>query len=383
MLEQRFWKGRFMLATRQQVEDGDWWDDNRVALAVSMNAGCFHEVGNTRDQGWFAYPVGRRAMNIPIMSKKRCVQRTRSCLPHILAVLACGKNVAVHCLNTCHRGPAGFMLLVMSLYPHDIKPEMAPNVLRAIKAKWDRTSSVLLQARRPDRPRDAALWDRCHELVKDVLPGVRVPNHILRGGPPAATGGWTVEQVRHWEQVACIIEGPVEKPRLAQLMLLLSDGQKGLAQGLPVAELAEVHEEWRRSYGPDGNKGQGQKGETRGGKSGKGKGGKVTEAKGGETRGGKSGKIGKIGARAEVNQGSAHVPEIFCVLFFLIEVDILSAHVPYFFRDRFPAGRSCSGTEEEHSLPEHMRGTLPVHFGHHFSTHTRHMLKQIVSPHNF
>ena len=338
MLEQRFWKGHLMLATRQQVEDGDWWQDNSVALAVSMNAGCFHEVGDTRDQGWFAYPVGRRAMNIPITSKKWCVQRTRSCLPHIVAVLACGKNVAVHCLNTVHRGPAGFMLLVMSLYPHDIKPEMAPNVLRAIKAKWDRTSSVLLQARRPDRPRDAALWDRCHELVKDVLPGVRVPNHILRGGLPAATGGWTVEQVRHWEQVAGIIEGPVEKPRLAQLMLLLSDGQKGLAQGLPVAELAEVHEEWRRSYGPDGNKSQGRKGETRGGKSGKGKGGKVTEAKGGETRGGKSGKgkggkvteakggetrggksgkIGKIGARAEVNQGSAHVPEIFCVLFFL------------------------------------------------------------------
>ena len=198
---------------------------------------------------------------------------------------------------------------------------------------------------------------------------------------------------------------PDQRAQLAQLTLLLAESQRGLAQGLPVAELAEVHEEWRRLCGPDGNKGQGQKGgetrggksgkgkggkvteakggETRGGKSGKGKGGKVTEAKGGETRGGKSGKIGKIGARAEVNQGSAHVPEIFCVLFFSIEVDILSAHVPYFFRDRFPAGRSCSGTEEEHSLPEHMRGTLPVHFGQHFSTHTRHMLKQIVSPHNF
>ena len=132
--------------------------------------------------------------------------------------------------------------------------------------------------------------------MKDVLPGVRVPNHILCGGPRAATGGWTVEQVRYWEQVAGIIEGPAGKPQLAQLMLLLSEGQKGLAQGLPVAELAEVHEEWRRKYGPDGNKSQGWKG---------------------ETRGGKSGKIGKIeGARAEVTQGSGHVPEIFCVLFF-------------------------------------------------------------------
>jgi len=257
-------------------------------------------------------------------------------------------------------------------------------------------SNALLQHTRPDRPRDADLWDRCRELVKDVIPSVRVPNHIVHGGPPTATGGWTVEQVKHWQQVASIIEAPAEeKPRLGQLMLLLSESQRGLAQGLPVAELAEVHEEWRRLYGPDGakNKGQGhgkdqQKGkgkvkskfaEAKGGK-----GGKVTEARGGETRGGKSGKIGKIeGARAEVTQGSAHVPEIFCVLFFSIEVGILSAHVPYFFRHRFPAGRSCSGTEEEHSLPEHMRGTLPVHFGQHFSTHTRHMLKQIVSPHNF
>ena len=53
MLEQRFWKGQLMLATRQQVEDGDWWQSHNVALAVSMNAGCFHEVGDVRDRGGF------------------------------------------------------------------------------------------------------------------------------------------------------------------------------------------------------------------------------------------------------------------------------------------------------------------------------------------
>ena len=142
-------------------------------------------------------------------------------------------------------------MLVLSLYPHDIKPEMIPNVFRAIKEKWPRMSNVLLQHTRPDRPRDADLWDRCRELVKDVIPSVRVPNHIVHGGPPTATGGWTVEQVKHWQQVASIIEAPAEeKPLLGQLMLLLSESQRGLAQGLPVAELAEVHEEWRRLYAP-------------------------------------------------------------------------------------------------------------------------------------
>ena len=105
-LEERFWKGGLMLVTRKQIEDPDFWTSHNIALAVSMNGGCFHEEDND-NEGWFLYPMGRKAMNIPISSKERRVQRTRSCLPHILAALAAGKNVGLHCLNTVHRGPLG------------------------------------------------------------------------------------------------------------------------------------------------------------------------------------------------------------------------------------------------------------------------------------
>ena len=116
------------------------------------------------------------------------MQRTRSCLPHVVGVLACGKNVAAHCLNTVHRGPVGCGMLALTMCPHVMDEAMPKHVMRVIKRKWNRMSPAVLQDRRPRDHRDALLWDRFHELVADVIPTSRVPDCILRGGPPSFSG---------------------------------------------------------------------------------------------------------------------------------------------------------------------------------------------------
>ena len=96
----RVWKGKLLLVTRKQIEDGDFWKEHDIVLAVSMNGGCFKDG----PKAWFEYPVGRKALNIPIAYDEGRVPRMRFCLPFIMAALAAGKNVALHCLHTVHRG---------------------------------------------------------------------------------------------------------------------------------------------------------------------------------------------------------------------------------------------------------------------------------------
>ena len=302
VLAPRFFKGRLMLVTRKQVEDHTFWAEHDIALAVSFNGGCFQREGNEQNQGWFQYPLGRKALNIPLSSKRRCVERTRSCLPHIVGTWACSRNVAMHCLNTVHRGPVGMGMLAMILCPHSIDEAVAKTIMQRIKSKWPRMANAVLQSKRPYEYRDAMLWDRFHELVKEVIPRIRVTEGMLREGSVAFTGGWSAPQITHGEVMRRIIETPHQRSKLEQLELLLTESQRGIQEGLPVAELQETWAEWQRDYGPHASeeaahkkgkgkekgKAKGKVAETKGGQGGKGKEkGKVADGKGGKDGKGK------------------------------------------------------------------------------------------------
>ena len=289
-LAQRFFKGRLMLVTRAQVEDPTFWAAHDIALAVSFNGGCFQREGNEHNRGWFTYPLGRKALNIPITSGGRCVERTRSCLPHVVGALACAKTVALHCLHTVHRGPVGAGMLVMTMCPHATDEAWPGSVMRVIKTKWPRMSNAVLQVGRPRDRRDAMLWERFRELVADVIPRSRVPDCILHGGPPTFNACWTVAEVTLWQAVHRLIDTPDENARLEQLQLLLTESQRGIQEGLPRDELHETWADWQHNYGKGKEKGKakGKVAETKGGQGGKGKEkGKVADGKGGKDGKGK------------------------------------------------------------------------------------------------
>jgi hypothetical protein len=181
-------------------------------------------------------------------------------------------------------------MVVMTMCPHAMDEAWAKTVMRTIKTKWPRMSTAVLQSTRPRDYRDGMLWDRFHELVKEVIPRTRVPEGVLREGSLAFTGGWSVPELALWEAVRRLIETPHERSQLEQLQLLLTESQRGIQEGLPVAELQATWAEWQQNYGPHASEAP-QKGKGKGKEKGKAK-GKVAETKGGQ--GGKGKEKGKV-----------------------------------------------------------------------------------------
>jgi hypothetical protein len=84
---------------------------------VSVNGGHFHNA-DPQHEGWFRYPAERPAINIPLMATPDAfLKRARAYLPVIVAVLAAGRTVGVHCLNAVHRSPLGLAMLALALLP--------------------------------------------------------------------------------------------------------------------------------------------------------------------------------------------------------------------------------------------------------------------------
>ena len=281
LLEQRVWKGNLLLVTRKQIEDGDFWKEHDIVLAVSMNGGCFKDG----PKAWFEYPVGRKALNIPIAYDEGRVPQMRVCLPFIMAALAAGKNVALHCLHTVHRGPVGLIALALTTYPKDIPHALPREVLRKIKEQWPIMSNATLQVTRPQNHRDARLWDTMHALLKE-MPSFRVPRHIISGGQGVFTGAWTIDDVHIWKKVAQIIHEADPVEQLAQLELLLTHSQRGLLDGLPIAEWESHQREWQAIHNSGGK-------------------GKSKGKKGNAQNKGKGGKSGKSGSSSKDGKGSS------------------------------------------------------------------------------
>ena len=67
----------------------------------------------------------------------------RSGLPHIVAVLAAGRNVALHCLDTVHRCPLGLTMLAIAVAP----PDAAVDVLQVTgSVRWVECMQSLIAA---------------------------------------------------------------------------------------------------------------------------------------------------------------------------------------------------------------------------------------------
>ena len=235
-----FWKGGLVLVTKAQVEDDAFWEANQISLAVSFNGGCFQDPASP-GEGWFQYPPGRKALNIPVTVPALFAARTRSCLPHIVGVLAAGRNVALHCLNTVHRGPLGLTMLVMAFAP----PAAAPDVLQvtgSIRTKWPRASNALTMATAPPKSKAGGRdWKlRCRRNTVAVEARGLAAN-LMRD----AEG----DELRIWQSVLEVKACKPGKRQLEKLDALLAKSQVGVKHGLPEAELEAAHTEWRSRFG--------------------------------------------------------------------------------------------------------------------------------------
>ena len=78
-----FWRGYFMVVEKADIENDDFWVENAVSLAVSLDS-CF--IANDGG-GWYHYSFGRKALNIPVRGTPSMME-TRRCLPISSAALS-------------------------------------------------------------------------------------------------------------------------------------------------------------------------------------------------------------------------------------------------------------------------------------------------------
>ena len=132
-----FWKGCVVLVPNADIEDEHFWVEHSIALAISLDSGYLRDANNEHE-GWIRYPFGRQGRNIPVLRApaSSMVERMRSCLPHVVGVLASGKNVALHCTSVAHEGKLGLMLLALALAPPTADEADPMQITRAIDWKW-------------------------------------------------------------------------------------------------------------------------------------------------------------------------------------------------------------------------------------------------------
>ena len=145
VVENRFWLGGLVLVRRAQIENEEFWVENRISFAISFDSGPSKDADTAEYEGWYRYPFGRKALNIPIMSPTGMAQRTRSYLPYIVGALAAGRNVALHAAND-ERAFLGLMVLVLALAPPGASAEelLPTSIMLVISEKSD-SDSMLLQ----------------------------------------------------------------------------------------------------------------------------------------------------------------------------------------------------------------------------------------------
>ena len=134
-----FWRGYFMVVEKADIEDEEFWVENSIALAISLDSG-FIKDDEAEGEVWYHYLFGRKALNIPVRSPPLLmVQRARFSLPYMAGVLAAGKNIALHSSDVQHEGVFGLMIIGLALSPPRADADAdvhALHVAHAIHRKW-------------------------------------------------------------------------------------------------------------------------------------------------------------------------------------------------------------------------------------------------------
>ena len=102
----------FVLATVHQVSSARFVNEFRIGLFVSV-------LGMHSRQP--RYPAGVPYVNFAVTWQGGRNQKLMECLPKVVTALSQGLNVAVHCLHSFHRGPAGLAAILRALFGFDVK----------------------------------------------------------------------------------------------------------------------------------------------------------------------------------------------------------------------------------------------------------------------
>jgi hypothetical protein len=101
----------FWLATIDQVEDAEFLQTGGIGLIV-----CLLGEHSQRPK----YPPGTVWKSFSVMFESRRDWDLQHVLPSIVSALSQEKNVAVHCLNSFHRGPVGLAAICRKLLNVDV-----------------------------------------------------------------------------------------------------------------------------------------------------------------------------------------------------------------------------------------------------------------------
>ena len=103
-----FWKGCIILVPNADIEDEQLWVEHSIALAISLDSGYLRDANNEHE-GWLRYPFGRQGRNIPVLRApaSSMMERMRSCLPHVVGVLASGNRCGLALHERRARGTVG------------------------------------------------------------------------------------------------------------------------------------------------------------------------------------------------------------------------------------------------------------------------------------
>ena len=99
--------GGFYLMTADEAQDGEFLKRNKIGLVVSVLGQHSEEI---------MYPRGTHAMKFPVSWANGRDRSLNLALPFVAKTLAQGQHVAMHCLNSYHRGPAGLAAVLRALF---------------------------------------------------------------------------------------------------------------------------------------------------------------------------------------------------------------------------------------------------------------------------
>ena len=241
-----FWRGYFMVVEKADIENEDFWVENGVSLAVSLDS-CF--IANDGGVGWYRYSFGRKALNIPVRGTgSMMVQRARSCLPYIVGVLAAEQNIALHCSNVEHDGMFGLLMIVLALSPPRfiVSEEDVLHIAQAVLKKWYDGAALpeeTLKAYCSLHHAQVFLHASRLRLAK-LTEQPTVPSCFWRVGSADFSGRFTVDEVKlNWPLVAEILmRDATSDSQLEQLTLLLTASQVGVLHGLPINMIEEFRQ---------------------------------------------------------------------------------------------------------------------------------------------
>ena len=249
-IQDQFWKGEIFIATKDQVENPQWWADHNIGLAISGNDGAFRHAVQGRN--WFVYPPGAVSINVPIMNKDEhlvadLLHRT---VVMMISTLAGGRNAVAHDIESVHLAPLILMAFVAMfekrdpavLEDEDEVARSSAEIMGRLRSWWPAVGAEQVTCGTDD-----FLWQFRRKVYRQAVL-TDLPD-IVAGTEPAVT---IVGEHRFvpvwWHVLDVVLPHTSQEDRDAAMREVLSICTGGLVSGLPPDVLARFA---RRPAGPE------------------------------------------------------------------------------------------------------------------------------------